>query len=263
MNPATQKDSPLERYISILETIAPFADGLTAAEIEIALDLPKTTANRLLNALIASDMISADNARNRNYRLGDRILRLLDRSPDTSWLATLAQKPLKDLADKTGQSAFISKFDGMSIRSITCVAPDTPVRTYVMPGMDMPAHATASGKAILAFQPEEALSRMLSGALPKLTDKTKTDIADLMREFSIVRERGYATDLAEHVSGLGSVAFPIRIPKIEVAYAVGLTGPYSRIIEQDFESHCRETAEVASRLGKLLQLRLPAARVAD
>lgn len=257
MSSSILKDSPLERYISILETIAPFAEGLTSAEIETALDLPKTTVNRLVHALITSGLVNVDNARNRNYRLGDRILRLLDKSPDTSWLATLAHRPLQNLADQTGQSAFISKFDGTSVRSITCVAPDTPVRTYVMPGMDMPFHATASGKAILAFQPANVLSKMLSAELPKLTENTKTDVDELIRELATIRQRGYATDLAEHVLGLGSIAVPIQIPKADVAYAVGLTGPYSRIIEQEFESHCRAISEVATRLGKLLQLRVP------
>jgi len=258
VSPSIQKDRPLERYISILEAIAPFAQGLTAAEVGIALDLPKTTVNRLLNALIASGMIHADSARNRHYRLGNRILQLLDKSPDTSWLATLAQKPLQALADKTGQSAFISKFDGASVRSITCVAPDTPIRTYVMPGMDMPMHAAASAKAILAFQTPEVLSRMLATAdLPKLTDKTKTSVPALLQEFTKIRTQGYATDLAEHVAGLGSIAVPIRVAQTDTVYAVGLTGPYSRIIDHGFKAHYQEIAEVAQRLGKLLQLRLP------
>ena len=52
MAPQSAKDSPLERYISILEMVAPFSQGLTAAEIEVALDLPKATVNRLLHALL-------------------------------------------------------------------------------------------------------------------------------------------------------------------------------------------------------------------
>jgi len=243
--------------MSILETIAPFANGLTAAEIEIALDLPKTSVNRLLNALIASRMIRADNARNRSYRLGNRVLTLLDISPDLGWLATLAHKPLQALADQTGQSAFIAKFDGTSVRSVTCVAPDTPIRTYVMPGMVMPVHAAASAKAILAFQPQQTLARILSGDLPKLTDATKTSMPTLRRELAMVRAQGYATDLAEHVAGLGSIAVPIRIPDADVAYAVGLTGPYSRIIDHDFDRHCQAISDIVQRLGKLLQGRLP------
>jgi DNA-binding IclR family transcriptional regulator len=257
MSEITSKDSPLERYISILETVAPFTEGLTAVELETALDLPKTTVNRLLHALMSSGMVSADNARNRSYRLGDRILRLLHTSPDTSWLATLAQQPLQALADKTGQSAFISKFDGTEVRSVTCVAPDTPVRTYVMPGMSMPVNAAATAKAILAFQPEDVLARVLPSRLERYTEKTKTDIDVLMSEFAAIRERGYATDLAEHVAGLGSIALPVHVSGAEVAHAVGLTGPYDWIIERNFESHRQAIAETANRLSKLLQLRTP------
>jgi DNA-binding IclR family transcriptional regulator len=257
MNEITSKDSPLERYISILETVAPFSEGLTAIELETALDLPKTTVNRLLHALMSSGMISADNARNRSYRLGDRILRLLHTSPDTSWLATLAQQPLQALADKTGQSAFISKFDGTEVRSVTCVAPDTPVRTYVMPGMSMPVNAAATAKAILAFQPEDVLARVLPRRLERYTEKTKIEFDALISEFAAIRERGYATDLAEHVAGLGSIALPVHVPGAEVAHAVGLTGPYDRVIDRDFESHRQAIAETANRLGKLLQLRTP------
>lgn len=39
--------------------------------------------------------------------------------------------------------------------------------------------------------------------------------------------------------------------------AVGLTGPYERIIERDFESHRQAIGETTNRLGKLLQLRTP------
>lgn len=255
---STSQDTPLERYISILETVAPFADGLTSAELEIALDLPKTSVNRLLHALINSGLISVHNGRNRNYRLGDRVFRLLNASPDTSWLETLAQHPLQKLADTTGQSAYISRFDGEEIRSVTCVSPDTPVRTYVMPGMPMPVNATASAKAILAFQDPDTVERMISRPLQAYTEQTKTDVNDLARELREIQTNGFATDKAEHVPGLGSIAFPIRVPDVPVAHAVGLTGPYSLILETAFEANCEAISETAARLAKLLQMRVPA-----
>lgn len=252
---ASAKDSPLERYISIMETVAPFEDGLTAIELETTLGLPKTTINRLLNSLIESGMISSDNVRNRTYKLGDRLLQLLQMSPDSGWLATLAQRPLQDLADQTGQSAFLSKFDGSEVRSVTCVAPDTPIRTYVMPGMTMPVNAAASAKAILAHHPEDTVKRILASELHSYTENTKTKMTELTKELAEVRERGYATDLAEHVPGLGSIAIPI-VPTIgDVNYAVGLTGPYSQIIDQNFERNRQSLAEAAQRMAKLAQMR--------
>lgn len=251
------KDSPLERYISIMETVAPFEHGLTAVELETALGLPKTTINRLLNALIESGMVNADSVRNRTYRLGDRVLKLLQTSPDTSWLVALANKPLQDVADATGQSAYLSKFDGNEVRSITCVAPDTPVRTYVMPGMVMPVNAAASAKAILAYHPNDIVKKILATESRTYTDKTKTKLSDLMKELAEVRVRGYALDLAEHVPGLGSIAFPIRPANSEVTYAVGLTGPYGQIIDRNFDTHCAALADAAQRMAKLVQMRSP------
>src|SRR5690606_8917404 len=91
------------------------------------------------------------------------------------------------------------------------------------------------------------------------TDATRTDPDALMREFAEVRARGYATDLAEHVAGLGSIAAPIRppgwTPGAPVVYAVGLTGPYERVIGQDFDGHRAAVAETGERLGRLLALR--------
>jgi DNA-binding IclR family transcriptional regulator len=149
----------------------------------------------------------------------------------------------------------LSKFDGTEIHSVTCVAPDTPVRTYVMPGMAMPLNAAASAKAILAFHPKEQVAKILAKGLRRYTDKTKTSLRELERELTTVRKRGFATDLAEHVPGLGSIAFPILLEKKEVAYAVGLTGPYGQVIEQNFESNRDALAKTAERLAKLLQTR--------
>ena len=254
MTDSPLKDSPLERYMSILETIAPFGEGLTAAELEAALDLPKSTVNRLLHALVDGGMVSVDPIRGRSYRLGERMLRLLHSSPDTGWVETVAHRPLQLLAERTGQSAFLSKFDGSEVKSITCVAPDTPVRMYVVPGMAMPLNATATGKAILAFQRYETIENLLSNQLESYTANTKTDAGSLQSELAEIRKRGYSTEHGEHVNGLGTIAYPIFTPPTGVVYAVGLTGPYSRIIDQDFASHCEALAVTASRLGKLLQL---------
>lgn len=250
------KDGPLERYMSILEAIAPFPEGLTAADLESALELPKTTVNRLLRVLLEASMITVSHSRTRSYKLGERVLRLLHSSPDTVWVETLARRPLQVLVEQTGQSAFISKFDGSQVSSITCVAPDTPVRMYVVPGMSMPWNATATGKAILAFQHEAVVEEILSQPLPNFTESTTTDVGSLRTELATIHNRGYATELGEHVAGLATIAYPIFTPPSRVTYAVGLTGARSCIIDQSFSSNCQALAEAATRLGKLLQLPL-------
>lgn len=248
-------DGPLGRYMAILEIIAPFADGLSASELEQALDLPKTTVNRLVHGLLDAGMVTAvaGPGRQRSFRLGERVLRLLHSSPDTGWIETMVRRPLRALAEATGQAAFLVRFDGERVRSVSCEAPDTPVRMYVVPGMEMPIHAAASAKAVLAYQTPEVIERLLSQALPSLTPNTMPGDA-LRADLTAIRLRGHATERAEHVIGLGSIACPIFTPPGPVIYAVGLTGPYARIIEQDFPSHLQAVSHMARRLGKLLQL---------
>lgn len=248
------KDSPLERYISILEMIAPFSQGLTAAEIEVALDLPKATVNRLLHALLDGGLITASNARNRTYKLGDRILQLVHSSSNTEWIEPLARRPLELLTAETGQSAFISKLAGDEVRSVTCTAPDTLVRIYIAPGTIMPLNATATAKILLAYQDEEEARRILAGDLSQFTPNTKTDLDALLTELRETRARGYATELEEHVAGLSTIAFPIGKAGGKITYALGLTGPHRGIVEEDFDRNLEAVAQTAARLTRLLKL---------
>ncbi len=254
MAPQSAKDSPLERYISILEMVAPFSQGLTAAEIEVALDLPKATVNRLLHALLDAGLITVSNSRNRTYHLGDRILGLVHSSSNTEWIEPLARRPLELLTNQTGQSAFISKLAGDEVRSVTCTAPDTLVRIYIAPGTIMPLNATATAKVLLAFQDEPEARRILSGNLSQFTPNTKTDVEELLAELREIRARGYATELGEHVTGLSTIAFPIGRSSGNVTYSLGLTGPHRSIIEEGFDKNREAVAETATRLTRLLKL---------
>lgn len=248
------RDRPLDRYVAILEALAPFPEGLSASDVEAILQLPKTTVNRLLKTLLEVNLVAISSTKARNYVLGNRLLRLTHSAADSSWVVTATQKILQNLADNTGQTCFITKLTGLEIRSVNTESPDTPVRTYVVPGKTMPPNATASGKAILAFQPDDVVQKALGGALEKYTSDTKTDYNLLRAELDEVRKRGYSLDLAEHVDGLASIAAPIKASGIGVIYAVGITGPYDRIVgEEVFKSNLDNLLEAARRLERAIQ----------
>ncbi|UVK54593.1 helix-turn-helix domain-containing protein [Mesorhizobium sp. AR02] len=252
MDDLTNTDGPLERYISVLEVLAPFPEGLAASDVESMLGLPKTTVNRLLKTLNEAGLIAASGIKSRNVVLGRRLLRLLHTSSDSSWIEIVTKRPLQALADKTGESCFIVKLSGLQIRSVNSEAPDTPVRTYVVPGSIMPINAAASAKAILAWQEEQVVAALLEQPLAALTANSTTDKAKLRQELEVVREKGYATDMAEHVEGLASIACPIHTKAMGVIYAIGLTGPYHRIVGEAFERHVADLKHTAAQLAKSL-----------
>lgn len=256
MPASDQRDKPLERYLSVLELLAPQAEGLTAGELERALDLPKATMNRIIHVLLDSGLI-ASSSRARAYQLGPRILRLLTGSHDLSWLERITERPLLDLAEATGQSAFVARLFGSEVRSVNCVAPDTTVRFHIVPGTGMPPHASATAKSILAFAPADVLDAALAVGLVAFTPRTITDRARLAEELALVRARGYSVEHGEHVLGLASVARPIPGVQGEVRFAVGLTGPEGRIVGEQLEHNLAALATARDQLARVLSLPMP------
>lgn len=80
---------PLARYIDVLEVVAAFSGTITLADVSSMLDLPKTTAHRLLKGLVRAGMASEGEA-GRTYHVGERLTRLLHAGADDGWYASLA-----------------------------------------------------------------------------------------------------------------------------------------------------------------------------
>jgi DNA-binding IclR family transcriptional regulator len=73
-----------------------------------------------------------------------------------------------------------------------------------------PVHCTSIGKAILAFQPDAVVERIIANGLTRYTDATITDPGRLLDQLAEVRARGYAVDNGEHQPGLRCIGAPIR-----------------------------------------------------
>lgn len=250
------RDTPLERYLSALELLAPHADGLTAPELERAMGLPKASVNRIVHVLLNSGLAMQSPNRARAFQLGPRILHLLHGANDTSWLERITEPALQQLAEATGQSAFIARInaDDAEIRSVNCVSPDTTVRFHIVPGTLMPPNASASAKAILAHTPEPLRDRILAREFSAFTPRTFLDRDSLMEDLEQVRQRGYAIETGEHVFGLASIAMPVYAQNNEVRYAVGLTGPENGILSPHFDRNIALLTETSEKLARVLTL---------
>lgn len=237
------KSGPLERYITILEAVVSAPDGLTTREIETMLDLPKTTVNRLLSALVASDLVEQGKRRGA-FTLGNRLTQILQ--SDTAWIELASKRLLKNLADECGETCFIARLYGATIYSIVMESPDASVGVYVTPGHVLPPHAAATGKLLTAMQEPGLREAILETELNRHTPLTVLDRNALEVEYQKIREQGYAIENGEHVRGLFTCALPIILvngqPPI---YALGMTGPAERMGSQrmpDLLDKLRRTA---------------------
>jgi IclR family acetate operon transcriptional repressor len=131
--------------------------------------------------------------------------------------------------------------DGTEAVVILRVNSAQPLRFTQFPGARIPLHATSTGKVLLAFSNDPEAEVAALGPLQRFTVATITVADSLYREFALIRERGYAINVAERVDGVCGVAAPVMAPDGGVAAAVAVQGPDIRMPEDRID-----------RLGPLL-----------
>ncbi|WP_250536424.1 IclR family transcriptional regulator C-terminal domain-containing protein [Caballeronia sp. AZ10_KS36] len=242
------EDKPLDRYFRILEVVCAFPSGIGLAQVSEIVGLPKTTVHRLLRGLLESEVLETSPASPLLYIPGSRVRRLLYSSAGADWVEKLTRVVLGEVAEQTGQTCFVAKFEDLKIRSVAMVTPNDPASGYVVPGRQLAMHAAASAKAILAFQEPALVRRLLPYPLPRLTDKTITDTDALLAEFSRIRDGAFAVCNGEDYEGFGGLALPIHLPDVGVIFSVALTGGISSLLGERREEHQRTLALAAKRL---------------
>ncbi|HZQ60817.1 MAG TPA: IclR family transcriptional regulator C-terminal domain-containing protein, partial [Casimicrobiaceae bacterium] len=144
--------------------------------------------------------------------------------------------------------------------SVALVAPDNPVRGYVVPGRTLALHAASASKAILAFNDPSFVRGILPFPLPELTPHTITSVDALMRELELVRKTGLAVCDAEDYEGFAGLACPVPLPGVGVIFSVGLTGTVGMLTSSDRPTYEAKLKLFAPRLAAAIQARALQAR---
>jgi DNA-binding IclR family transcriptional regulator len=118
----------------------------------------------------------------------------------------------------------------------------------------MPVNASASGKAIMAYQSRELITEALAEDLPKPTPLAHTSRRWIEKEFSTVREQGYATCVGEIYEGSAALACPIMLPGGSVLYSVAISGPLDRVMDKKLPQRVQILRDAADALAKALSL---------
>ena len=133
---------------------------------------------------------------------------------------------MRELMAATGETANLAIADGGQVVFISQVETHEPIRAFFRPGTRGPIHASGIGKALLAYQPPEAVERIMrEQGLVAFTARTITDRARLMAELDEIRARGWAIDDEERTEGMRCIAAPIFNEFREAMAGVSISGP--------------------------------------
>lgn len=209
----------LRRVAAIMNAFHDGDSALSLVDLSARVHLPKSTVHRLAEQLRAIGWLERDHA---GYRVGLRMFEIGGLALERNRLRDAAFPHLLALVSKTGLSAQLAVPEGRDVVYLERVL----VGGYRVPtrlGGRMPAHCTALGKAMLAFD-EVTTDEVLSGVLERRTDTTITDPEALRSNLREVRASGVAFDINESCDALVCAAAPIRNSGRAIG-AVSVTGP--------------------------------------
>jgi IclR family acetate operon transcriptional repressor len=213
----------VERALAVLDALGDSGSELGTNEIARRTGINASSVSRLLATLAGAGMVEHVEATGR-YRLGLRLLHLGNAVLARLDLREVARPHLQALVDETGETATLSAPGEQEAFTVDFVQSAATVQSVARVGRPSIAHATATGKVLLAFG-EVPLP---AGPLTAYTERTITDRGTLEDELEKVRRAGYATAAGEREPHLNAIAAPVFGARGELAALLGVQGPASR-----------------------------------
>jgi len=213
----------VDRAVRILGVLQG-ARRLSLSDLSARLQLPPSTVHGILKTLVAHGMVVQDRDSSR-YQLGPAVLKLGNVYLDTLELRSRALVWSEELARRTGYAV---RTGVLLLNEVLIIHHEPrPDGTRQMPelGIVIPAHASALGKATLAYLPDVAKQLLNGGDLRSMTGETVIDTAQLEAQLAAVATNALATEQEEAVIGECGAAAPIFDSSGEVVGAIGVVVP--------------------------------------
>jgi IclR family acetate operon transcriptional repressor len=223
----------VDRALALLEALAEAGGEAALTELSRRTQLNVSTCHHLLSTLVNWGYVAKVPGR-RSYALGARVLFLSQACMRRVDLPRRAQHHVDRINVATGETVHLAVLQSDQI--VTLMKRDARHAVRVDTGglgrSDAP-HATATGKAMLAWLPEDHIRRILAAdKMRRFTDKTITDFESFIEELRHVRRNGYATDLEEFQPGVICIGAAVRDHSGAVVGAISASMPAMRASEE-------------------------------
>jgi len=249
-----RKRTRLSSVANSLRLIKAFSEDhyeIGISDLAKRLGLAKSTVHRLASTLLDQGMLE-QNAGDGKYHLGLALFELGTLVRRKMDFTQEARPLLRSVLEKTGETVHLAILDHDSVLYLISMESRQALRMGSKVGTRAPVHATAAGKALLAFQPEEEIARVIARGLPPSTPNTVVDPKRLVRELALVRARNCAMDDEESEVGLRSIAAPIRNDSGGVIAAISIAGPVQRMTQKTLLGWTRELVGAAEAVSQRL-----------
>lgn len=239
--------------LSVLEALVRSGREKGVTELAAELGTTKWRIFRQLHTLCEEGYVVQDE-RTEKFTIGRRVYSLIEALPSRHGFVSEARAELGALRDERGHTAVLaSPLDDRGTVIVDVLAGTRAVQFTLKVGAVFDLHASAHGKAALAFGPPNLLQRVIARRLVRLTDATITDPERLRREVERIRSRGWAVAPEESFRGVNALVAPIFSGAGKLQGTIGVFGSIDHIPRspdpKDVDAVVRAARRVSARLG--------------
>lgn len=235
----------MSRFVRIMDTVSEAGpSGLSITALAEKTDITKGSLHRILHDMMNYDLIVQHDDTKR-YSLGPQSMIWGSRFVNGRDISDLLGPYCARLSQRVRLYGFLCRFVANEVYCVYTHQPEQERRTYyVHVGQRMPLHASASAKAILAFQPEDKI-RYLLEQTPRnyFTERTKLNVVDIVEELHEIRRNRIAWCREEMERGVSAVAVPIFGQDQTVMFSLSLIGNHDEIMANR-EKICQNLLEI-------------------
>jgi IclR family transcriptional regulator, KDG regulon repressor len=241
----------LQLAIDVLEAVALANEELGVTQIAERLNVTKGSVHRHLSTWVSRGYL-LQNPTTSRYAIGPKGRLLARLAPDTD-LVQLAEGSMRDLRDALGHTVVLSEMTPRGALVLAKLVGTSPIEIGVRAGSELPFHASAQGKVVLAFAPHPFQARVLSRSLETFTAHTITSAERIQKALTEIARCGYASAPQEAMLGINAVAAPIFDRNDACIGALAIVGSIQFLPgkprPKDIASLVRASREISRKLG--------------
>jgi len=232
--------------IKVLSALKP--GPKTSPELIAETGIARLNLYRILRTLEAEGLVLRVDE-NSTYQLGLKVWELGQSAEVGARSHPETRRQVERLRQTWGDTVHVAAYDLGEVIYVYKVDGTTHLRAYTTLGGRAPATAVASGKSLLAFQPQAEIDRVMAEPLVAHTDRSLTTAEQLAAELDEARRTLTAVNRGEWRPGIGGVASPILAARGAPVAAVSISGFADRIVDERLGDRAAQVRDAAKMIA--------------
>lgn len=235
----------LARLLGIFDVLAQSRNGMSLAELNVALSSPKSSLLNLLRPLVAEGyLVHADGC----YRIGPAMFRLASHVLSAWNFPRLVRPFMEELSERTEETVLLSVLNREAevMTYVEIIPSPRPIRYQIAVGTTRPVYANSAGRLLLAYDDKQWREQYIANVEFKTKLNVAITRASLKREIEQIRREGVSVAIDVYAKGLASIAAPLFDADGRCVAALNIAGPSDRF-QQELDTLVAAVKDVAAK----------------